>query len=80
MTKPLDATGIPLLKSLKEHEEGRRESYERRADRRMVPNGIACPQCGSELVDVDRSVQLMSNPPRYNTVCTACDYSGYRAC
>lgn len=45
-----------------------------------VPNGIACPGCGEELVDVDRSMILCSNPPQYSVICPKCSYRGNRYC
>jgi DNA-directed RNA polymerase subunit RPC12/RpoP len=42
------------------------------------PNGIACPNCGHELLDSNPTVCLTSWPPQYNTHCPACDYRGYR--
>jgi hypothetical protein len=45
-----------------------------------VPNGIACPSCGKECVDVNRTLQLDSNPPQYQIRCAneACGWSGSR--
>ena len=41
------------------------------------PNGIACPKCGSELMDSDSGV-LTSMPPQRNVHCPKCGYKGYR--
>ncbi|DBA35132.1 TPA_asm: hypothetical protein vir515_00047 [Caudoviricetes sp. vir515] len=43
-----------------------------------APNNIACPNCGTELVDVDRKMILASNPPQYEIKCPNCGYHGYR--
>ena len=40
-------------------------------------NGIACPNCGSELDDVGRGI-LLSNPPQMEVKCFNCGYTGYR--
>ena len=45
-----------------------------------VPNGIACPKCGEELLDTQPNVTLASMPPKKNVGCSSekCDYTGYR--
>lgn len=40
-------------------------------------NGIACPCCGTEMVDADDMI-LTSDPPQRNVVCPGCDFKGYR--
>jgi predicted RNA-binding Zn-ribbon protein involved in translation (DUF1610 family) len=42
------------------------------------PNGIACPNCGEELMDSQPMMTLTSNPPKKNIHCPSCDYVGYR--
>lgn len=65
------------LSTLAEFNAARREAYARdRGGPR--PSGIACPACGSELVDSDPSMTLMSNPPQKNVACPACGFTGYR--
>jgi DNA-directed RNA polymerase subunit RPC12/RpoP len=39
-------------------------------------NGIACPNCGSELFDT--GVELLSYPPQYKIFCRECNYKGSR--
>ena len=39
-------------------------------------NGIACPNCGSELFDSDAI--LLSSPQQYLTFCRECNYKGSR--
>lgn len=45
---------------------------------RPSPNGIACPDCGAELLDTAPMVTLTSNPPQKQTKCSKCSYVGYR--
>jgi hypothetical protein len=69
----------PKLKSLEEHNASRFKAYERMDSRGLPkPNGIACPKCGTELIDSDPNTTLASNPPQKNTKCPSCDYIGYR--
>jgi hypothetical protein len=42
----------------------------------MVGNGIACPDCGSELFDL--GVSLHHYPPKYRIFCKNCNYKGTR--
>ena len=62
------------LKSLEEHNKERHILYSDKPRK----NGIACPECGSELEDSDPHSTLASNPPQKNVNCTKCDYKGYR--
>jgi hypothetical protein len=41
-------------------------------------NGIACPNCGSELFDSPSSIVLTSYPQQYLTFCRSCNYKGTR--
>jgi hypothetical protein len=41
-------------------------------------NGIACPNCGSELFDNNDSLVLTSYPPQYLIFCRECNYKGTR--
>jgi hypothetical protein len=41
-------------------------------------NGIACPECGSELIDSNPLLELASYPPQKNVNCSKCDYVGCR--
>lgn len=43
-----------------------------------VPNGIACPECGTELVDSNPNMMLCSDPPKKAIACTKCEFTGYR--
>jgi DNA-directed RNA polymerase subunit RPC12/RpoP len=41
-------------------------------------NGIACPECGSELADSKPFLILTSIPAKKDVHCNNCDYVGYR--
>lgn len=41
-------------------------------------NGIECPKCGSELMDTNPSLILVSFPPKKDINCADCGYRGYR--
>ena len=43
-----------------------------------VPNGIACPKCGIELVDSKPDQALLTYPIQYRIHCPSCGYSGTR--
>jgi hypothetical protein len=42
------------------------------------PNGIACPECGQELVDPTPDIMLMSCPAQLDIKCMSCNFTGYR--
>jgi hypothetical protein len=42
------------------------------------PNGIACPECGEELLDSNPNMTLTSNPAKKSIHCSKCKYNGYR--
>lgn len=67
------------LKSLEGHNASRSKAYDVIASINLPrPNGIACPKCGTELIDSDPTMTLASNPPQTNIKCPSCDYVGYR--
>jgi hypothetical protein len=69
------------LISLTEFNKNRRLAHRAQEDLHVnVPNGIACPKCGEELVDDDRRVRCMSDPPQYHVHCPACGHKTYRVC
>lgn len=68
----LQSLGDFNIERRRRHEEIRRSLLEFRR------NGIACPTCGSELLDSLPSINLMSNPPQKNIHCDACGYRGFR--
>jgi DNA-directed RNA polymerase subunit RPC12/RpoP len=63
------------MKSLKEHNDERREKWRKRG---IKLNGIACPECGAELYDSNPGMFLLSNPPQLDVHCEECGYQGYR--
>ena len=67
-----------MLTSLKDFNDVRRFIHKRMNDNSPKKNGIACPDCGKELVDSAPMITLASNPPQKNTRCESCDYTGYR--
>ncbi len=42
------------------------------------PNGIACPECGAELMDTSPGEVMTSLPPCTVTYCPECKYVGSR--
>jgi len=42
------------------------------------PNGIACPECGNELMDSNPMMTLTSHPAKKDVHCPKCEYKGYR--
>jgi hypothetical protein len=42
------------------------------------PNGIACPICQNELLDINNNVQLYSCPAQVHVKCSVCDWVGTR--
>jgi hypothetical protein len=64
------------LKTLEEHNKLFQEYY----NPKMLKNGIACPECGEELVDSNPLETLMSFPPQKSIHCIkdGCGYKGYR--
>lgn len=43
-----------------------------------IPNGIACPNCGHELVDSSPFSDLTVYPPQKNVHCQECYFLGFR--
>jgi len=68
------------LKSLEEHNNSLLISGSGFWNSEPVKNGIACPKCGDELVDVNPNEVLTSIPPKKFIRCENknCGYSGYR--
>lgn len=64
------------LDSLENH--NRVSSIIAHANRKNVPNGIACPDCSHELNDLDRSFVLTSKPPQLAIICPVCSWAGHR--
>jgi len=66
------------LKNLDEHNAKIRSLQYAMNDNSPKPNGIACPQCGNELLDSNPMITLTSYPAKKNIHCSKCDYVGYR--
>ena len=66
------------MKTLDEHNAERRRSYQDSSA--PCPNGIACPDCGAELLDLKPNEIFTSNPPQKKIGCPKCSYVGYRVC
>lgn len=66
------------LKSLDEHNSIAWSNQDSMFDDSPKPNGIACPNCGEELMDSNPMMTLTSHPAQKNTHCSSCDYRGYR--
>lgn len=62
------------LQSLKEYNKERSKLY-------ITPkfNGIACPECGEELYDIDNEI-LTSYPPQMRIQCLKCEFKDTRLC
>ena len=43
-----------------------------------IKNGIACPNCGNELLDSSPMFTFTSNPSKKSIHCDKCEYFGYR--
>lgn len=63
------------LKSIEEYQKEYEEWYFRE-DKYEIKSGVACPECGAELIK-HLGFIYDSNPPMYNTSCPKCDYKGY---
>lgn len=68
------------LKSLIEHNSMSTTFHLGMLNPKPIPNGIACPKCGEELLDTKPNETLASMPPQKNVGCSSkkCDYIGYR--
>lgn len=64
------------LKPLAEWNEQRQVNYQNKYD--SIPNGLACPWCGKELMDTCPAITLASYPPKKDVHCSNCTYKGYR--
>jgi hypothetical protein len=66
------------MKSLDEYNEEKRKGYSIREASVPKPNGIACPECGKEMLDSEPGITLMSYPPKTRVHCPSCPYKGHR--
>ena len=65
------------LKPLKQHQDERHAAWQAKLKAEAEPTGIACPTCGSELVNPTPDVLLASHPPQIRIKCTECLYTGF---
>jgi hypothetical protein len=70
--------GKAVLKTLADANRDAHRRHARSISSEPLLNGIACPKCGSELLDSRPDVVLPSLPPQKNIYCTGCGYRGYR--
>jgi len=62
------------LKSLEEYEQEKwKEIY---SQSKNNGTGIACPQCGDELIESMPVTLLCSDPPRKSVKCEVCNFNG----
>jgi uncharacterized protein with PIN domain len=66
------------LISLEEHNAKGRAASTSMFSNEPQPNGIACPECGEELMDSNPMMTLTSMPAQKNVHCPKCKYTGYR--
>jgi predicted RNA-binding Zn-ribbon protein involved in translation (DUF1610 family) len=64
----------PTLKTPEQHNRERRQLHDMESPWRV--SGVACPQCGEELL-VDTSMSLTSDPPQHRSKCPKCGHTGY---
>ncbi len=71
------AKGLVLLRA---HNDERLSHWRDPDSRKPVPNGIACPRCGNELLDKQPGVMQPTVPPRVNVLCGdgECEWRGVR--
>jgi predicted RNA-binding Zn-ribbon protein involved in translation (DUF1610 family) len=67
------------LESLEDHNKRRSESFKSFSDH-PHKNGVACPECGAELIDTCPNMVLTSHPPQKKVACPECGYTGTRIC
>lgn len=68
------------LISLEEHNIKASSAHYEASNGIAKENGIACPKCGTELVDTSPKLTLMTRPPQKDIHCPSgnCDYKGMR--
>lgn len=68
---------MPDLISLEDHNRSRAQRVGQFGSA-PIPNGIACPECGKELVDSTPDMVLTSWPAQHRVHCPSCNYTGTR--
>ena len=81
--RPVDAMTTSFfaameLKSLAEHNTHMQNLQMWDSIVQSRPNGIACPECGKELLDTNPNFALLTSPVQYRVHCSDCDYTGTR--
>ena len=66
------------LKNLSEHNREKSLQWQWQSAVNSQPNGIACPECGQELLDTNPDQVLLTAPPQFRVHCSSCDYTGTR--
>jgi uncharacterized protein with PIN domain len=68
------------LKTLSEHNSRSSTFHSVLLQQKPIPNGIACPKCGEELLDTKPNEILTSIPPQKSIRCAnkECNFVGYR--
>ena len=66
------------LKSLSDHNHEKQAQWQWQSIVNSRPNGIACPECGEELLDTNPDTMLLSAPPQFRVHCSSCAYTGTR--
>jgi len=66
------------MKTLEDHNRERGEIHNEANSKKPVKNGIACPNCGDELLDSSPMNLLLSNPPKKDVHCDSCGFKNYR--
>lgn len=41
-------------------------------------NGLSCPKCEYELIDIEPQIILMTDPPQTKIKCSNCNFEGHR--
>ncbi len=66
------------LISLYAHNEKAGMAYYKARTGKPKPNGLGCPDCGSELLDTSQDIMLLTSPPKLNVHCSHCEFKGFR--
>ena len=66
------------LISLREHNQQIIESVPDPQLDVALPNGVACPTCGNELLDTHPNLILNYKPPQKHIKCSKCAFRGVR--
>lgn len=67
-----------ILISLEQFNRRKEEIFQEVFKVRNAPNGIACPDCGSELMDTYGGFVALSVPPKRAVHCPICNFNSFR--